>query len=175
MSANDRLTRYRHSSGDSVGGSFTDYTESESSGIIQGVSESISWTGSLRGTVVADIEVPKLRINPVATAWEVTKLSFVIDWLFNVGQSIDATTFLFFAKDYRACAGYKFEFELEKAYTLVGTTGSTNNASNIGYVSGKASVTKRIPSSVSALPRLKVRMDPWKALDLLTLVAQRLL
>jgi hypothetical protein len=172
-SANDRRTRYRKAAGLSVNGSWNAYSESTSSGMKSGDSSDISWTGNLKGTVVADIEVPGFRYNPVTTAWEVTRLSFVVDWLWNVGQALDAATFLLMAKDYKAGVGYRFDFNLSWSRAHLGTTGTTQCFGNTGSASGTASVIRRSSTTVSAIPRVKLRMDGWKALDLLSLVLQR--
>lgn len=173
-SANERRTRYRQAKGFTVSGSWTDYATSTSSGIVQGVSSDISWTGNLRGTVVADIDVPDFQFNPVTTAWEVTKLSFVVDWLLNVGQALEASSFLLKAKAYQAGGGLKFDFELERTFSLVSTTGTTVCHANDGRATGSAKVIKRIPMSVSAIPRIKLRMDEYKVIDSLALILQRL-
>jgi len=172
--ANERRTRYRESKGFTTSGSWSDYAESTSAGIITGISSDISWTGNLRGTVVADIDIPDFQFNPVTTAWEVVRLSFVVDWLLNVGQALEASSFLLKTKNYRSGAGYKFNFELGTLYSTVGTTGSTIVHANDGSSSGDAEVISRIPMSVSALPRMKLRLDEWKVIDLLALTVQRL-
>ena len=39
-----------------------------------------------------EIEAKRFGMNPVATAWELTTLSFVIDWFISVGDFIAAYT-----------------------------------------------------------------------------------
>lgn len=173
-SVNERRTRYRQASGMNVSGNYNTYTTSTSSGITSGFSTDISWTGNLRGTVVADIDVPDLQFNPITTAWEVVRLSFVVDWLLNVGQALEASSFLLMAKDYKAGQGYKFDFELNHSTSLVGTTGTTICHANAGSAHGTAEVVSRQPASVSAIPRLQLRLDEYKVMDLLSLVWQRL-
>jgi len=171
--SNERRTRYRQAKGLTVAGNWNEYVESTSSGLITGTSSDISWTGNLRGTVVADIDIPDFQFNPITTAWEVTRLSFVVDWLLNVGQALEASSFLLKAKNYKAGAGYKFEFELAQSMSHVGTTGSTVVHGNDGACSGRAEVISRVPMSVSAIPRVNLRLDGWKVLDLLALIRQR--
>lgn len=174
-SANDRRTRYRQASGLSISGSELVYSESTSNGIISGFSTDISWTGNLRGTVVADIEVPAFQFNPVTTAWELTRLSFVVDWLLNVGQALDAATFLVLAKSYQAGVGYKVDFNLDFNIVNVGKTGTTIVHANDGSGTGSASLIFRAPATVSIAPRVKLRLDSFKAVDLLALVYQQLI
>lgn len=173
-SVNERRTRYRQAAGQTVSGNYNAYTESTSAGIISGFSTDISWLGNLRGTVVADIDVPDFQFNPVTTAWEVTRLSFVVDWLLNVGQALEAASFLLMAKHYRAGGGFRFDFELSRVVNTVGTTGNTVLYHNTGSATGRAHVISRVPLSVSALPRIKLRLDEYKVIDLLALVLQRL-
>jgi hypothetical protein len=172
-STNDGRARFRASRGFDISGSWTQYVEEVSAGLKTGRSSDISWTGSARGTVVADIDVPEIRFNPLTTAWEVTRLSFVVDWLLNVGQALEATTFLLLAKAYVAGAGYKIDFDLERTYSSNGVTGSQVVYHDDGHCSGTARVTKRDPASVGVLPRLRLRLDKWKVVDLLSLVLQR--
>lgn len=174
VSTNDRRTRYRQTAGHTSSGSSNEYNESTSSNITTGIERSVSWTLNQRGTVVADIDVPDIRFNPVTTAWEVTRLSFVVDWLWNVGQGLDAATFLLMAKSFKAGAGYRVDFNMEGSFTNQGTTGGVTVYHNDGSYSGSGFVIHREPSTVSALPRLRLRMDKWKALDLLALIMQRL-
>lgn len=135
-------------------------------------SEHLSAKISLRGSVIADIYVPKLQFNPVATAWEVTRLSFVVDWLINVGQAIDASTFLLLAKDYQAAAGYRIDFDVEGS-CVPGS--ALNGAAIYAFGStwhGSGFYEYRVPSTVSALPRLKLRLDKLKVWDSLALIYQ---
>lgn len=172
--SNENRTRYRQASGQTVAGQWNEYVETTSSGIIDGHSTDVSWTGNLRGTVVADIDVPDFQFNPVTTAWEVTKLSFVVDWLLNVGQALEAASFLLMAKAHQAGGGFKFDFRTSYSVSKVGTTGSTICHASNGSAHSESVVISRVPMSVSALPRIKLRLDEYKVIDLLALVRQRL-
>lgn len=173
-SVNENRTRYRQATGSTVSGAFNDYVESTSSGIIAGTSTDITWSGNLRGTVVADIDIPDFQFNPVTTAWEVTRLSFVVDWLLNVGQALEAVSFLLMTKSYQAGGGYRFDFQIDYETHLVGTTGATICYNHSGSAHASAYVIARVPMSVDALPRIKLRLDEYKIIDLLALVLQRL-
>jgi hypothetical protein len=172
--SNERRTRYRESKGLTVSGSSSVYSTSTSSGIIEGVSSDVSWTGNLRGTVVSDIEIPDFQFNPITTAWELVRLSFVVVWLLIVGQALEASSFLLISSNYKAGAGYKFDFDLNQTLSLAGVTGTTICHANDGSGTAHAEVIKRVPSVVSGLPRMKLRLDEWKIIDLVSLVAQRL-
>lgn len=138
-------------------------------------SESISMTVNMRATVVADIQIPKLQFNPLVTAWEVTRLSFVVDWLINVGQALNAATFLLLVKDYQAAGGFRIDFESAGISQLeTPKAGYTYYSEMSSGYSGQGYYEERIPMKVSSLPRLKLRLDYLKAIDLMALIAQKL-
>lgn len=171
-SANERRTRYRETKGFTDSGTYDEnfVTGSNPSTRWQ---NNLSWTINMRGTVVADIEVPDFQFNPVTTAWEVTRLSFVVDWLLNVGQALEAASFLLAAKAYKACGGVKVDFNLSGTSSLE-SKGTLTSAYHSGTWGGSASYVERSPMSVSAIPRIKLRLDEYKVIDLLALVRQRL-
>lgn len=171
---NEGRRRFRSSKGLNVQGSWSAYAESTSSGLITGVSRDITWNGSARGTVIADIDVPELSFNPLVTAWEVTRLSFVVDWLLNVGQALEAASFLLLSTAHTSAGGYKIQFDLVRHADHVGVTGSQIVYDNFNAASATATVTRRDPISVSLSPKTKLRLDAWKVTDLFMLVLQRL-
>lgn len=170
--ANERRTRYRETKGYTDSGSYDeDFVEGANPSIR--VVNHLTWTINMRGTVVADIDVPDFQFNPVTTAWEVTRLSFVVDWLIHVGQALEAASFLLMAKAYKACGGVKVDFNLDGSASLEskGTAISAYHSTSWG---GVASYVERSPMTVSAFPRMKLRLDEWKVIDLLALIRQRL-
>lgn len=134
---------------------------------------STSLTISVRGSVVADISPPTFQFDPVQTAWELTRLSFVVDWLINVGQSISAIEFLIFNTSYSAAGGYSATKEISVSRVL--STSPSNlisTYSGAGTSKAKKIWTARVPTSVSYLPLIKLRLDEFKVLDLLALLRQ---
>jgi len=131
-------------------------------------------TTSLRGTVTADITLPAFSFNPFVTAWEVVPLSFVIDWFISVGKAISAASFLAFQSQYSASYGYSVK--IERSYHC--SIGETKSAFQSGYrfQNGSATATRtvRVPCSVPLTPHFTVNLNPWKILDLLGLIIQRL-
>jgi len=127
---------------------------------------------SVRGTVVADISPPKIVLNPVTTTWEVLRLSFVIDWIINVGQFLEAMTFLALQTDYRAAGGVYLKFTRNTDYQL----GSFNNGWAGVYDRGGGdsvgSYTIRTPMSVPTTPLVKLRLNAFKVADLASLITQ---
>lgn len=170
---NERRTRYRQACGFSTSGSHSEYTDATSNGLTVRYQTDYSWVVNMRGTVVADIDVPDFQFNPITTAWEVTKLSFVVDWLLNVGQALEAASFLLKTKAYSACGGVRIDFNMDGEASLLSY--GTNLAAGVsGSWTGTARFIERVPMTVSALPRMKLRLNKWKVIDLLALVAQRL-
>lgn len=136
-----------------------------------------SWDISARGTIIADIRPPKLRANPVLTAWELIPYSFVIDWFLGIGTWLERLTFLTMATRYAAAAGkhvsytrtldnHAYSFPKEDAVQIAWQ--GTHTLS----LSGSGSLTVRTPATVSNLPHFNIRLDGYKVLDLLALTFQ---
>jgi hypothetical protein len=170
----ERRTRYRQSTGHSYSEIVDSSANSTSNGIVTNFTETITATVNVRGTVIADIDVPNFQFNPLTTAWEVTRLSFVVDWLLNVGQALDATSFLLMVKNYQAAGGYRIDFDAEGSISTVSVDPATTLYANYGGYKAKGYYEERIPTTVSVIPRLKLRLTGAKVLDLLALIYQRL-
>jgi hypothetical protein len=133
-------------------------------------------TVSHRGSVCADIEVPKFQFNPLQTAWELVPLSFVVDWFVNIGRSISALTFRLNCSDYVASVGYKITIKREFEASM--TTTKSGFGSGIGFRqtgNSDAILIKRQPTSVSFKPYPFINLDSYKILDMISLVIQRTL
>lgn len=130
-------------------------------------------TVGIRGSVVADITVPKFQFNPLQTGWELIPFSFVIDWFVNVGKAIAAWSFLSLQTDYVAAYGWKVE--IERNYSKVIGVTNQNYSSGAVNVSGSSTIKieKRIPSRIPLLPRFNLKLDMMKIIDLIMLVLQR--
>lgn len=131
-------------------------------------------TIGFRGSVVADITVPKIQLNPLVTGWELLPFSFVVDWFVSIGKAIEAMSFLLMQSNYTAAMGCHLE------WTRTTSSSITNEKS--GFVSGHvtqnssfvATVSQRVPTTVPLIPQLKLRLNRWKIGDLLMLLAQRI-
>lgn len=131
-------------------------------------------TISLRGSVTADIVVPKFQFNPLQTAWELVPLSFVVDWLLTVGKSLAAMSFLTFQTNYSASKGYRIEF-IRSFNSGIGETKDTfDSGTDDQYGSSKVELEVRNPCRVPLTPHFTMRLDSFKILDLLALVTQRI-
>lgn len=120
---------------------------------------------SVRGAVVADITPPKFRFNPFTTGWEVVRYSFILDWMVNIGQWLEALSFHAIQTDY--CASYGVKFTSHRIYQLSNVTfknGYSGTASRYG--SGTSVCTIRRPSSVSIRPHVALNLSVPKVLDL---------
>jgi hypothetical protein len=148
---NERRSRFREQAGLTASGSWEDVSQTTSSSITTEITTNYNWTLNQRGTVVADIEIPDFQFNPVTSAWELTRLSFVFDWLINVGQALDSATFLVLVKDYKACAGYNVEVDIAGDISLVSYS-SHLSASVSGSWGGHATFTLRSPQTVGIKP-----------------------
>lgn len=174
VSKQDRRDRVKKSTGLTTSNNNTWSNLSTSNGITTKIANTVYCDVNYRATVVADIDVGRLQFNPVVTAWEVTRLSFVIDWLLNVGQALEAATFAAFATDYAAGYGYRADFNCSGTYSLDSTSSpvATVYSLHCDYQSS-GYIESRTPTSVRITPRFKPRLDGFKILDLLALVRQR--
>lgn len=125
----------------------------------------------LRGHVVADIEPPKVAFNPITTAWELITLSFVVDWILQVGQFLESLSFLALSSKHFASAGYKGRISRTLSITDVtwkgGHSGScSQTASCVGEM------TVRTPRSIPLRPFFTLNLDHLKVIDLLGITKQ---
>ena len=127
---------------------------------------------SFRGAIVSDFVAPTFQFNPVVTAWEVVTLSFVVDWILNVGRALNAISFLATSEAYTA--SYSIDYRHVRTYerTVLPKAGWWHNTA--GYVQEHMQVLKRTPCTVPSLPRLSVNLDSFKVLDLIALFLQRI-
>lgn len=132
-----------------------------------------TWEFSLRGTVAADASIPTFRFNPLTSAWELLKFSFVVDWLLNVGQALESLSFLMAASNYTAAEGFQVRLTRYNtmSYTILTNVivNSYTRASNVQAVLGK-----RTPCSIAKLPQVRLRINDFKILDLMALLLQTL-
>lgn len=126
-----------------------------------------------RSLVVSVSEPPVFRVNLLKTAWEVTRLSFVIDWFINIGRFIDALQFVLFTRDNTAGVGARIDidyhgwrtFTADPGWTLLNSTASTRSV---------ACIERRSPAGIPIIPLLSVNLDSFKVLDLVALLIQAL-
>lgn len=129
---------------------------------------------SVRGSVVADIGVANLQLNPFKTAWELVPFSFVVDWFITVGSSIGAATLLTLATDLSASQGFIIEVK-RQAYPFGFTAINGATLTNVQYYgSSEISYRVRTPCTVSIIPQFSLRLNDLKFIDLISLIIQKL-
>lgn len=124
----------------------------------------------VRGCLITELVPPRIQLNYALTAWELTRLSFVIDWVVNVSQSLQAMMFLSLQPSYTASYGRYCK------YTQTGTSTVTYNPGFTGaYQEGFTEsmvVKERVPCSIPALPLVKLRLDDYKIADLIAIITK---
>ena len=172
----DERTRFNQASGYGV-------TESRETSVVYAsdVSERTYWfkdtiDANVTSRVIADIVSPTYQFNPVLTAWELIPWSCVLDWRVDIGQAIEAASFLVFQNRYFASEGYRID--VTRVSNGVGVVAMPNPLDGYGPWSNiiyeldsecKVSVTSRAPATVSLLPPLNLNLDAFKILDLIAL------
>lgn len=136
----------------------------------------LDWVINLRGTVAANIEPPRVQFNPVVTAWELLTLSFVIDWIINVGRFLDAMSFLSLATKHFASAGYfiSLNTNLDRIYTTPKGSRDVVFTGSSGLGSATAVLKMRTPGSIPLTPLFDPNLDWLKVTDLLAIILGRL-
>jgi hypothetical protein len=127
---------------------------------------------SVRGSVVADIEVPQFQFNPIQTVWEEIPFSFVVDWFLSVGKSIAAASFLTLQAGFSASCGYRVDIERDYAYSITPKDGTSGDRTQSAHC--KAFYEVRTPCKVPLTPHLTFHLNSLKVLDLLGMVVQKL-
>lgn len=135
-------------------------------------------TIGVRGTVVADIEPPKVSANLAVTSWELTSFSFVIDWILNVGQWIESMSFLSSSTSHASAAGFIVKRSVRKGPLVYTSFTSPWTSATITLPSGPSWLEEelrvRVPMGIPTSPLTQLRLDGLKVIDLLALLFSRL-
>jgi hypothetical protein len=132
-----------------------------------------SYSAGVRGSITADIHIPYLQANPLLTAWELVPCSFVLDWFVEIGRELAAMHFLAFNTKYSASAGYKVSIKRRVLYECTAVRNTLKEVKSSGEANIETSLEYRVPCQVPTTPHLAFRVDNFKILDLVSLVAQR--
>lgn len=127
---------------------------------------------SMRGSVVADVQIPKLQFNPLQTGWELIPLSFVVDWFLSVGRTIAAWSFLSLRPSYVASYGVKVEIDRSFSLQVNFKSPYSGVIQQTGHCVGSYEV--RVPCRVPLTPHFTVKLDWAKVIDLIALLSQRI-
>jgi hypothetical protein len=146
------------------------FTDTNTARIIN-LRRTTTWDVSVRGSVIADIEPPSFAFNPFTTAWELVTLSFVLDWLLNVGASLQAASFLAVNTQYQAAGG--LFIRASRTINVVSTTflGSYKDYGLVVSSDFDVEYTERFPAFVPIVPQIHPRLDAAKVFDLAAIVA----
>lgn len=135
--------------------------------------KSWTWTFSFRGSVVADMRPPTIQVNPVVTAWELVKFSFVIDWFVSIGDALQAISFDLFYPEYVAATGIYATCIITESYRWEPGSGFYLVAGdNPAVVTGEWIYTQRNPATIPYRPYIRLKFDPYKLVDLVGLARQ---
>ena len=163
------ITRYKERAG--YGEQYSDYETFEIEtgvGTVEYYVQTV-YSASVRGTVIADIRPPHIGINPITTAWELITFSFVIDWVLNVGRALEALSFLTLSSEYTAGGGTLITANRFCQSTGITTPNTNRTLSHDFYATSSCTLTRRSPTTVSAIPSLKPNLDALKVTDLIAL------
>jgi hypothetical protein len=127
----------------------------------------------VRGSVAADIEVPKFQFNPLQTGWEVIPFSFVIDWFLGVGRALSALSFLSLQRKYVASVGSRIT--VERSFSFDTTSFKTHFSGDGVHQTGscKAVLDTRHPWHVPIFPLPSLRLNSFKIVDLVAMITQK--
>lgn len=132
--------------------------------------DEINW--SIRGSIIADIEPPRVAFNLVVTGWELITASFVIDWIFNIGQWLETLSFLSLTNNYVAARGIQFDWKTITTVNSFTPTGDFSAGEVSYYAECSKTFTRRLPTSVSKLPHFGYDLDVIKLVDLWALLVR---
>lgn len=115
----------------------------------------VSWEHSLRGAVSGVIIPPKIQTNPVVTSWELTKWSFILDWVIDVSTALEALSFATFSSKYVASYGVQTKVRFDESTLGTIKPGKTGACS----LTWGGTLTKQIrsPTSLTFVPQLTGR------------------
>jgi len=124
---------------------------------------------SIRGAVAAKVKPARFGVNPVATAWELTPYSFVLDWVLSVGDALGTAHLLAVAEATTGSIGVKSVST--RTAKSVSTAKANHEVTGDFSYTGTCTRITRTPSNISIVPQIRGRMlSPAQHLDLTTLV-----
>lgn len=128
---------------------------------------------NVRADVMADVAIPPFRIDPVNTAWELIKFSFVIDWFVDVGSWLAALELKSMVKGMSCGVGYKKTVSVQLlSITQTGSFTPVVVWTPTSDCTMDYSISRRYPASIPSLPSARIRLDAFKIFDLIALIRQ---
>lgn len=126
--------------------------------------QSTSYEVGVGGIVTGDLELKAFTFNPAVTAWELVPWSFVLDWIVNVQQLIEAMTFAM-STNYTAAKRHYVHIQRETHYSWEFVAPNWSGTAS-SMASSVGTLWWRIPCRVSMQPQFKNRINVDKARDL---------
>lgn len=130
---------------------------------------------SYRGSIVADVTVPIAQFNPAVTIWEVIPFSFVLDWFVNVGSFIESMSLLAVSNNIVGSRGVLAKAQREPVSTVFTPAGAGLTQSGSFLGNSEVTITQRAQSTVPQSPQIRLNIDEFKVMDLVSLVIGRYL
>lgn len=127
-----------------------------------------------RGIAIADfMPTPAFRSNLVVTAWELVPFSFVLDWVWDVGQAIEAALANAQTGAMQTCFSTLTEQVIDGL--SVGSFVSQNSFnpetfSQVVPVKASRIIRSRVPIVSPTMPQLKIDFSVLKGLDLFSII-----
>lgn len=172
---NEKRTRFKERAGTKYTNTYVEYDTVEHSAYWTDHVITTQVETGIRGSVIADIEVPAFQFNPLQTGWELVPFSFVLDWFFTVGTALSAISFAVHQKAYAASAGYQLKVTRSLAVTMGDTKENFIEGPGQTQVGQSVAVLQvRNPCPIPYIPHFALKMNEFKVLDLISLILQRL-
>lgn len=127
---------------------------------------------SVRGTIMSDFVPPAFYFNPVLTTYETIRFSFVLDWVINVGQALEAMSFAVLAPQYTSAYSYQHEVSFKGTVTTVTPKPGFTSGTFTQNISQETKVIRRVPRQLSLVPQVSLRLDAFKVTDIVALIVQ---
>ena len=130
---------------------------------------------SQRGSISADFTPSAFKFNPIVSGWELIPYSFVLDWFIQVGNALEAMSFLAMSNKWYASQGVRVE--IDRTLTINNPTYAATYSGPF-WMNGTCSASYEIRepiNSVSITPQTRIKLDDFKVIDSISLIAQRVL
>lgn len=124
-----------------------------------------------RGSIIADFSPTSFRFNPLLTAWELTRWSFVIDWFVDIGTMLEASMFMLHPQEKAMGTGYQCTFQKTTTCESVARSSVINHVNTSTFTQNTSATgisIRRYPrDSISLKPGVfQSPLDPFKIVDL---------
>lgn len=138
------------------------------------LNSSIELSESIRGSISARISVSRFRLNPLETLWELVPLSFVLDWVYDVGTAIRALSFSAVQTGHYASIGYRQDYVASYDTEFDTDLDNRQDGEWTGACKFTGSRVLRQPTSINYSPQVTNRLlSPDLALDLTAIAETR--